>query len=143
MFDFVLFLVMFVFLFMIIVTIFAPLPLPSLGSLVSYLPRQLDMDIIVWFFELCVAALFFVFCFFLFLDFCLVLSCRPSACRSSVDPSPRHIIGLIVPANSNRVPSGLGLRPASMHKVFCFGFLSSLFFPSFFAPFCPFLSFFA
>ena len=75
---------------------------------------------------------FFLFCF---LAFRLVLSCPPS-----VGPSPRHIIGLIVPANSNRVPSGLGLRPARMHKVFRFGFLSFLFFSSF--SFLPFFALF-
>ena len=58
---------------------------------------------------------FFVSSFVLFfLAFRLVLACRPP-----VGPSPRHIIGLIVPANRNRVPSGLGLRPARLHKAFC------------------------
>ena len=55
MFEFVLFLVVFVFLFMIIVIIFAPLSLPPPRSLVSSLPRQLDIEMSVWFFELCVA----------------------------------------------------------------------------------------
>ena len=41
---------------MIIAIIFAPLSLPSLGSLVSSLPHQLDIERLVWFFELCVAA---------------------------------------------------------------------------------------
>ena len=79
-----------------------------------------------WFvFELYVAVSFLFFFFsFSFPAFRLVWSCRPS-----VGPSPRHIIGLIVPANSNRVPSGLGLRPARMHKVFV----------SVFFPFCSFL----
>ena len=69
MFEFVLFLVMFVFLFMIVAMIFAALSLPSLGSLVSSLPHQLDIEILVRFFELCVAALIFFpfFFFFLFL----------------------------------------------------------------------------
>ena len=64
MFKFVLLLVMFVFLFMIAsIIIIAPLSLPSPGSLVLSLPHQLDIEMLVWFFELCVAALFF----FLFL----------------------------------------------------------------------------
>ena len=61
-------------------------------------------------FQLCLSALF---CLLLFYDtlfscpvFRLVLSCRPSA-----GPSPGHIIGLILSANSNLAPSGLGLRP--------------------------------
>ena len=57
--------------------------------------------------------------FYFFLVFHLVLSCRPS-----VGPSPRHIVGLVVPADSNLVPSGLGLRPVRMHEVYCFVFLS-------------------
>ena len=63
MFEFVLFSVIVVFLFMIIVIIFAPLSLPSLGSLVSSLPHQLDIEILVWFFELCVAVFFYYFFF--------------------------------------------------------------------------------
>ena len=82
---------------------------------------------------------FLVLLFFYSVAFRLVLPYRPS-----VGPLPRHIIGLIVPANSNRVPVGLGLRPARMHKDFCFGFLSIHFFPFFsflffhrpFLPFC-------
>ena len=70
-FEFVLFLVMF-FSFMINVIIFAPLSLHSLGSLASSLPHQLDIEMLVWFFELCVAALFFPFLSFIF------LSCLPS-----------------------------------------------------------------
>ena len=67
MFDFVLFLVMFVFLFMIIVTIFAPLPLPSLGSLVSSLPHQLDIEMLVCLVSrsLCRCSLLFIFFSFL------------------------------------------------------------------------------
>ena len=58
----------------------------------------------------------FLFCYLLsYLGFRLVLSCR-----LSVGPSPGHIIGLIVPANSNLVPSGLGLRPDRMHDDFGF-----------------------
>ena len=59
----------------------------------------------------------------------------------SVGPSPRHIIGLIVPANSNRVPSGLGLRPARMHEVFVsVSFPSSCFILFLFCPFWPFFA---
>ena len=65
MFEFVLFLVMFLFLFVIII-MFAPSSLPSLGSIVSSLPHQLDIEILVWFFELCVAALFVSFILFSF-----------------------------------------------------------------------------
>ena len=62
------------------------------------------------------------------------------SCRPSVGPSPRHIVGLIVPANSILVPSGLGLRPARMHEVFSFVYLSFLFFSLFLqGPFLPFL----
>ena len=61
-------------------------------------------------------------CLFLFscLVVRLVLPCRPSA-----GPSTGHIIGLIVPANSNRVPKGLGLRPERMFVLvsFCLFFL--------------------
>ena len=56
---------------MIIVILFAPLSLPSPGSLALSLPHQLDIEMLVWFFEFCVAALFF---FFLFLP--SVWSCR-------------------------------------------------------------------
>ena len=35
-------------------------------------------------------------------------------------PSAGHIIGLTVPADSNLVPSGLGLLPERMMFVFCF-----------------------
>ena len=133
-FKFVLFLVMFVFLFHDYCIIFAPLSLPSLASLVSSLPHQLDIEMLVWFFELCVVALFFSFLVLLFLAFRLVLSCRPS-----VGPSPTHIVRLIVPANSDLVPSGLGLRSASMHEVFV-----SFFFPFFcFVFFFPFMPLFA
>ena len=38
--------------------------LPPLGALVSSLPHQLDIEILVFFFELCVAALFFFLFFF-------------------------------------------------------------------------------
>ena len=37
------------------------------------------------------------------------------SCLPSVGTSSGHIIRLIVPANSNLVPSGLGLRPERMH----------------------------
>ena len=130
MFEFALFSVTFVFIFTIMI-IFAPLSLPSPGFLVSFLLHQLEMEILVWFLELCFAALFFCFCFcfffffFSFLAFRLVWSCRPS-----VGPSPRHIIGLMMPANHNRVPAGLGLRPACMHSFFVsvfFSFCSVLF----------------
>ena len=61
----------------------------------------------------------FLFCYLLsYLGFRLVLSCR-----LSVGPSPGHIIGLIVPANSNLVPSGLGLRPERMLVVVPVSFL--------------------
>ena len=49
-------------------------------------------------------------------------------------PSAGHIIGLTVsPANSNLVPSGLGLLPERMHVCFCFIFhlFSFLSFPVF------------
>ena len=131
-FKFVLFLVMFVFLFHDYCIIFAPLSLPSLASLVSSLPHQLDIEMLVWFFELCVVALFFSFLVLLFLAFRLVLSCRPS-----VGPSPRHIVLLIVPANSNLVPSRFGLRPARMLPVFCFFFLAFFSFLWFSPPFSP------
>ena len=51
--------------------------------------------------------------------------------------SPRHIIGLIVPGNNNLVPSGLGLRHARMHEVFCF--VSFLFYSFLLGPFCSFM----
>ena len=76
---------------------------------------------------------------FLFLAFLVVLLCRPS-----VGPSPGYIIGLIVPAISNLVPSGLGLCPERMHDDFGFVFFSLLFFSfplcffPFFALFLPF-----
>ena len=78
MFEFV-FLVTLVFIFLIIVIMFAPLSLPSLGSLVSSLPRQLDKEIIACFFELCVAALFFSFFLFSCLSSGLTV---PSFCWS-------------------------------------------------------------
>ena len=84
----------------------------------------------------------FLFCYLLsYLGFRLVLSCR-----LSVGPSPGHIIGLIVPANSNLVPSGLGLRPERMlifasFFVSFFSSFSSLFpfslFPVLVPFFCP------
>ena len=82
------------------------------------------------FLALCLYPLCFFCCVFVFR---LGLSCRPS-----LGPSPGHIIGLIVPTNSNLVPSGLGLRPEHM-LILVSVFLPSLFF-SF--PFCflPFLS---
>ena len=43
---------------MIIVIIVAPLSLPSLGSLASSLPHQLDIEMLVWFFELCVVGVY-------------------------------------------------------------------------------------
>ena len=52
----------------IIAIFFAALSLPSLVSLVSSLPHQLDIEMPVWFFERCVAALFS----FLFLSFLLI-----------------------------------------------------------------------
>ena len=65
MFEFVLFLVIFVFHVIIIIFIFAPPYLPSLGSLVSWLPHQLDIEMLVWFFGFGFAAFFFTFLFFL------------------------------------------------------------------------------
>ena len=55
----------------------------------------------------------------------LVFSCRPS-----VGPSTGHIIGLMVPANSNLVPLGHGLRPERMFAFVSFSllFLSFLLF---------------
>ena len=74
----------------------------------------------------------------MFCDFCFFSSATlPSSClgfyrvlsRSpSVGPSTGHIIGLIVPANSNLVSSGLGLRPERRFVVVSFLFLSFLFF---------------
>ena len=52
--------------------------------------------------------------------------------------SPGHIIGLIVPANSNLVHSELGLRPERMHYGLGFIFFPFVLFLS-----SPFLSFFA
>ena len=63
----------------------------------------------------------------------LVFACRPSVGRST-----GHIIGLIVPANSNLVPPGLGRRPARM-LVFCFISLLSFSFSLLFLSFLPFL----
>ena len=80
----------------------------------------------------------FLLFFSFFLAFHLVLSCRPFVGRS-----PGHIIGLTVPANSNRVPSGLGLRTARMHiYIFNVFFPFFSFLPFLFAPFRPFLPFF-
>ena len=59
---------------------FAPLSLPSLGSLVPSLPHQLDIQILVRFFELCVAALLFVF--FSFLGFGLLGLCISASAAS-------------------------------------------------------------
>ena len=74
MFDFVLFLVIFLFLFMIVYIIFAPLSLPSLGSLVLALPAGHRNDCS---FQLCVAALFSSFpCFSVFFFLRSVWSCR-------------------------------------------------------------------
>ena len=57
-------------------------------------------------------------------------------CRPSVGPSTGHtIIELIVPANSNLVPWGLGLRPERMLVFISFFFISFLFF-SFLFLFC-------
>ena len=63
MFEFVFILVTFAFIFMIIVIVFAPVSLPFHGSLVSSLPPQLDIEILVWFSELCRCSLFFFFLF--------------------------------------------------------------------------------
>ena len=110
MFDFVLLCDL---LFVLLCVLFFGLPsLPSLGSLVSSLPHHLDIEMLFLFFvlQLCVSAFFFSFHIsFSCLVFRLVLSCRPSVGRS-----PGHIIELIVPANSNFVSSGLGLRPECM-----------------------------
>ena len=66
------------------------------------------------------------------LVFRLVFPCRPS-----VGPSTGFIIGLVIPANSNLVLSGIGLHP---ERGFVFvSFLSLLLFylPFPFFPFCP------
>ena len=89
---------------MIIVITFAPLSLPSLGSLVSSMPDQLDVEMLVWFYELCVAAFCSSFVFFYVLAFRLVLSCRPS-----VGPSPIHIVRRIVPLRTG----------TAVHVIFC------------------------
>ena len=134
MFEFVLLLVMFVFLFYNCYH-FCPSisAFPRVSCVVLAPPAEHKN---VCFFELCVAALFFSFLFFsFFLAFSLVLSCRPS-----VGPSPRHIIGLIQPANSNLFPPGIACAlHACMKFLFRFSFLSVPVF--FFAPFCPFLPF--
>ena len=115
------------FIFMIIGFIFAPPFLPSLGFLCRPCPTSWTKKCLVCVRALCRCSFFCFFCFlFFFPAFRLVWSCRPP-----LGPSPRHIIGLIVPANSNRVPSGLGRRHARMHKVFV----------SVFFPFCSFLFF--
>ena len=102
MFEFVLFFVIYVFLCcMIIVITFAPLSLPSLGSLVSSMPDQRDVEMLVWFHELCVAAFCSSFVFFYVLAFRLVLSCRP--------PSPIHIVRRIVPLRTG----------TAVHVIFC------------------------
>ena len=107
-----------------------PPSLRSLGSLVSSLSHRLDIEMLVLFCYLALWLCPLLFC----LDDRLVLSCR-----SSVDPSPGHIIALIVPAYSNLVPSELGLRPACVLILVSFflSFISVLFLPSMF------LSFFA
>ena len=82
-------------------------------------------------------------CFFApFLAFRLVLSCSPD-----VGPLPGHIIGLIVPANSN-----LGTRPAPcaparwiwfrLFPSFLWSYFHFLSVISVLAPFLPFLPFF-
>ena len=87
-------------------------------------------------FQLCVSAPFSSSCSCPV--FRVVLYCRPS-----VSPSYGYVIGLIVPANSNLVPSGLDLRPERMSiSVSCYysfhAFLSFPFcFVLFFALFCP------
>ena len=64
------------------------------------------------------------------------------SCLPSVGTSSGHIIRLIVPANGNLVPSGLGLRPERMHDysgfLFFFPFLIFFSFPLRFFTFCPF-----
>ena len=73
----------------------------------------------------------------------LLSSCLASVwsllCRPSVGSSTGHIIGVIVPANSNLIPSGHSLRPERMlilfpASFFFFNFASFLFL---FLPFCP------
>ena len=63
------------------------------------------------------------------------------SCRFLVGALPGHTIGLIVPTNSNVVPSGHGLRPERMMILISFSpsFLSIIFFlcVSFFSFFCP------
>ena len=66
---------------------------------------------------------------FSFLVFRLVLTCRPS-----VGPSTGRIMGLIVPANSNLVPSGFGCALSACSFRFRFSF------PFCFSPFYPYLS---
>ena len=76
--------------------------------------------------------------FFLALSLPSSWMCSSGICLSFFCCSPAgHIIGLTVsPANSNPLPSGLGLVPERMHGCFClififFSFLSSpAFFPS-------------
>ena len=116
--------------FVLLLLLFGPSSLPSFGSLVSSLAHQLEIGMLLCFFS----SVFCSILFFSFLVFRLVLSCRPS-----VGPSTEHITGLIVPASSNLVPSGLGLRHERMFVVvfvsFPLSFLSFRFFPFRFFPF--------
>ena len=138
MFKFVLLLVMFVFLFMIAsIIIIAPLSLPSPGSLVLSLPHQLDIEMLVWFFELCVAVLFY-FLFFLFLSCLQSGLVVPSFCWSITWTHHR------TDCANKQQPCPRGTRPCTLRA--CMQFLVSFFFLFFslffFAPFCPFLLFF-
>ena len=116
--------------FVLLLLLFGPSSLPSFGSLVSSLAHQLEIGMLLCFFS----SVFCSILFFSFLVFRLVLSCRPS-----VGPSTEHITGLIVPASSNLIPSGLGLRHERMFVVvfvsFPLSFLSFRFFPFRFFPF--------
>ena len=118
MFEFVLFLsiVIFVFLFMITYYYFCPSISAFPMVCVVVAPPAGHRNAGLFFRALC-RCIFLFFSFFL--AFRLVLSCRPS-----VGPSPRLIVGLVVPADMNLAPSGLGLRLVGMHEVYCFVFLS-------------------
>ena len=100
---------------------------PLFVSLVSFLAQRPDIGLL----------------FLLFL-YTLFLSCLPSGlffffffflCRPYFSPSAGHIKGLIVPANSNFVPQGLGLRPQRL-----FSSRSFFYFPSFLRIFLSFPS---
>ena len=98
----------------------------SAASLVSSLAHQLDIGLVVLVIALSLPCACLVFCL-IFL------------CPRSVGPSAGHIIGLIIPTNSNLVSSGLGLRPERMFVLFCFVLFCFLHLSFFFVLFFSFL----